>query len=104
MAMKDKKYDRFAIASFVLSLVIFFTLFWAWSVNEGLLFFGLFIFSLPVCIIIFIFGITALRRIKENKNLKGNILAILGIVFSIIMLLFYIFMIIRAQLDRRGFI
>ena len=109
--MVEKRYDKFAVASFVLSLITFFIYILififmfsypellahsnpkselaAWILILVVGFASLFpFFSIP-------FAIISIYRINRNRNLKGKIYAIFGIIIStlwlIINFLSYIF-------------
>ena len=77
--VRGKKYDGFAIASFVLSLVgiIFFD-------YDDIFVFGHFDidYSHVILLFSFIFAIISLIRIKKNKNLRGRVLAIIAVILS----------------------
>ena len=73
MKMKEnKKYDGFAIASFVLALII---VIWPYTMPG-------FQFMRWASLLSLIFGVTSLVRIKKNKNSRGKVLAIFGIIIS----------------------
>ena len=99
MKMDGKKYDKFAIWSFVLSLtplfiflifMFFFTVLWS-GVNKQDPIFNYFVmpiaflirFGFLFLILSIIFAIISLYKINKNKKLKGKIYAILGIIISI---------------------
>ncbi len=102
--MKVKKYDKFAIWSFVLSLILPFATFThliilsllSWT--NRLTYFD--IFQTPINIIFpvsyissllsIILGIISLTKISNNKNLKGYLFAILGITIPIFMIMYFI--------------
>ena len=81
-----KKYDGFAIASFVMALItiLFPLLIFQLSYNN-MIKFSFYVFPL----LSIIFGIASLLKIKKNKNLNGKFLSILGMIISIIVALIY---------------
>ena len=86
----EKKYDKFAIASFVLSLISLFIFIFFAMMSSSLikLLFRELLSPFSILIIFFIFnfipitlGLIAIRRIKKTEK-KGKNLAILGISIS----------------------
>ena len=100
--VKGKKYDGFAIASFVISLFIllgnllsiipFFIV--LPEVNSMLIEFLILLSSITftffASITSIILGIVALIRIKKNKSLKGKSLAIIGILLTILSFIVFV--------------
>ena len=83
--MKSKKYDDFAITSFVLSLAFLSGFFY---INEDPLFW----FSVCVVFILSVVtGVIGLKRTYKNKSLKGAVIAIIGLVISLASLLLFLF-------------
>ena len=71
-----KKYDGFAITSFVLSLIGILMGLIIWPINV--------IVPYVLIIISIILGFVSLSRIKKNKKLYGRIFAYCGIIISIL--------------------
>ena len=78
---KEKRYDGFAIASFVLGLISI-ALVLGIFINFRMLS-GVILFSPISALLSLIFGIIALVRIKRNENKKGMLFAIFGMLLSI---------------------
>ena len=82
MKKEINKFDGFAIVSFVLSVV--FLLFYIFNNgNFRLVTFILLIIFIPSVI----FGIISLTRIKSNRNLRGKMFSIIGIVLPSLVLI-----------------
>ena len=77
----ERRYDKFAVASFVLSLIFVMFLFIAVMRSYPFIFV---VVPLFICLLLsIIFGIIGLKRIKKNKNLKGKIFGVIGLIISI---------------------
>src|SRR3989344_8655895 len=90
-----KKYDKFAIWSFIfgiISAVIYLILLnllisFTYANSQTIDIFGVIIFLIYLLgILSIIFGLISTYRIHENKNLKGKMYVILGIVISILII------------------
>ncbi len=101
--VKGKKYDKFAIWSFVFAVIgiLSMLLSFIYVSIMGLKTFNgfiLFLYSVLVGIVLtiildlisIILGIISLRRIKNNPNIKGRILALMGLFISSITTIFLI--------------
>ena len=88
-SMREEKYSGFAIASFVLSLVlivwpfvIFFVRYLPSSIKNFLLLIMILLFVLSI-----IFGVISLIKIRKNKNLKGKAIAIISFIIAALSLI-----------------
>ena len=86
----ERRYDKFAIASFVLSLFLLLS-FLSFFVTDILEF--VFFSYIHIALISIIFGVVGLIRIKKNHTLKGKIYCILGIIINILILPIFIYII-----------
>ncbi len=96
-----KKYDKFAIWSFVFAILIF-TIpvfialldktFLLSEMGGGSVFFILFFLSPPTSTILsLIFGLISLKRTKKNNKLKGKLLSWAGIIISSLFVLYLMY-------------
>ncbi len=105
--MEKKKFDKFAIWSFVISLIFYIALslisFYSKPLSNAYessrsfavlvrYAFGIVPISIPLSII---FGIVSLTRISKNRSLKGYLFAILGILIAISSVCTILFLIIN---------
>jgi len=79
--MNNKKISKFAIASFISSLIFIVGFLGLLNLIPSL--YNRLLFTLSCCFLAIIFGISAIIKIKKNKEkLKGFGLSMLGIIFA----------------------
>lgn len=81
--MPEKKYDKFAVTSFVLGIIFIILSFLRLSNGEDII---LGLIWMLIALLEIIFGIVGLFKIKKNKT-KGKIYAIFGIIIPILFII-----------------
>lgn len=86
MKMENKKYDGFAVASFVLGLVQVIEIIMV-KISQPSNLQSIILITYALILSSIVLGIVGLIRVKGNENKKGMLFAVLGILMALIFII-----------------